>query len=758
LTTRAINRRPIKAALAAALAAALGVAALVTSAGAAELAGKTTLDTRLSGDEAAEFSFLTEIGGESYLVRQELGAAKPNRNKRRGSLIYFGQLSDFQLADEESPSRVEFFDGQPLVQFSSSGHRPQETLVPHQVEAMIRQLNQLRTSPVPQGDGSRASMDNVIATGDLADSMQRNETEWVLTLLEGGPLDPNSGTDANPLCSGNPLTDDGSEYTGVQDYDDYVESQLFYDPDQPVGPFNDWPAYPGMVDRAQVPFTAEGLEVPSYVAVGNHDVLVQGNEDANAGYESVATGCIKPMGPFNSASPDSDEVEDVLDPAYLANLLASEPNKVALVPDDPNRQYADKAQQRQIYMSGSQFDDHGFAHVDADELTASGGTAMYYSFSPSPGIRFIALDTNTSGAGFLVDPVTQDTTAEGNIDDPQFQWLTEELEKAKAADELVVTYAHHASTSMDFTQPDELASPCTTDDSHGHDVNPGCDADPRSSMPIHTSEDFVNLLAGQPNVIAHVAGHSHENDVIPHPSPNGGFWEIKSPAIADWPPQSRLLEIMDNKDGTLSIFGAMADHDSPVASVGDGTDVSGADLETLASLGRTISFNDAQVGHTSAEGEAADRNVELLIADPRTTAIGGGGGKPGLGCRATLKGSRGANRLIGTRRDDRILGLGGADLIKGKAGNDCIRGMNGRDRLFGGIDNDLIRAGAGRDKIVPGPGRDKAVGGGKADRIRSRDGRRDVVHCGRGRDVVVADRKDRLRGCEKKLLGRRKRR
>jgi hypothetical protein len=33
-----------------------------------------------------------------------------------------------------------------------------------------------------------------------------------------------------------------------------------------------------------------------------------------------------------------------------------------------------------------------------------------------------------------------------------------------------------------------------------------------------------------------------------------------------------------------------------------------------------------------------------------------------------------------------------------------------------------------------------------------------VVHCGRGRDVVVADRKDRLRGCEKKLLGRRKRR
>ena len=216
-----------------------------------------------------------------------------------------------------------------------------------------------------------------------------------------------------------------------------------------------------MADRGQVPFTAEGLEVPSYVAVGNHDVLVQGNEDANVGYETVATGCIKPMGPFSSASPDTDSVEDVLDPAYLAGLLTTDPTKLALVPDDPNRQYANKAQQRGIYMSGSQSDDHGFAYVDPDELAASDDSAMYYSFSPSPGVRFIALDTNTTGAGFLVDPVTQDTTAEGNIDDPQFQWLTEELEKAKAADELVVTYAHHASTSMNFSQPDELAAPCT---------------------------------------------------------------------------------------------------------------------------------------------------------------------------------------------------------------------------------------------------------------------------------------------------------
>lgn len=598
------------------LCAALAIAASVASAHASELTGKTTLQTRISGDEAAAFSFLTTIAGEPYLVRQDLAGARGNRQKRRRSLLYFGQLSDFQLADEESPARVEFFDSQPAVNFSSSGHRPQETLVPHLVEASIRQLNSLRASPVAQGNGKRAAMANVIATGDLADSMQRNETQWVLTLLEGGTLTPNSGTVAGPRCSGQPLTDDGSSYTGVQDYDDYVESQLFYDPERPVGPYREWPGYPGLVDRAQQSFEAQGLGVPSYVAVGNHDVLVQGNEDANASYERVATGCIKPMGPFSPADQNSDEMEDVLDPAYLEGLATTSPEKVALVPSDPDRQFVNKQQQRELLASGAQADDHGFAYIDPAELAASAGSAMYYSFSPRPGIRFIALDTNSSGAGFLVDPLTQQTTAEGNIDDPQFQWLQRELEKAKAANELVITYAHHASTSLDFSLPDELAVPCTVDDPHGHDVNPGCDADPRVSEPIHGSDDFLSLLGSYPNVIAHVAGHSHDNKVIAHDASAGGFWEIRSPAIADWPVQSRLLEVMDNRDGTLSIFATMAHADAPVGSVGAGTDVSSADVETLASLGRTLTFNDSQVSHTS-EGAPEDRNVELLIADPR---------------------------------------------------------------------------------------------------------------------------------------------
>ena len=39
------------------------------------------------------------------------------------------------------------------------------------------------------------------------------------------------------------------------------------------------------MDKAQQAFTAAGLDVPSYVAFGNHDALVQGNAAANAAFE-----------------------------------------------------------------------------------------------------------------------------------------------------------------------------------------------------------------------------------------------------------------------------------------------------------------------------------------------------------------------------------------------------------------------------------------------------------------------------------------
>jgi 3',5'-cyclic AMP phosphodiesterase CpdA len=676
-----------------AIAAATTLAVLAGSAAlAAEPLGQTTVQQRIVPDGAAGFNQLTTGPGEGYLVRDGgFGEPQPGRAKRRLPLVYFGQLSDFQLADEESPARVEFLDpaGAPV----EAAFRPWEALEPFIDEAMIRQVDAFAgAAPVAAGSGARPAMDFAIDTGDSADSQQLNETEWVRTLLEGGTLDPNSGIDpsgyAHPLCPpvGVPGAAEAARYTGVQDYDDYAEGldPYFYDPDEPRGAAAGWPAYPGLMDRAQQPFAASGLTVPSYVAFGNHDALVQGNQAANAGFEEVATGCTKTIegGP-------------------------------TLVPPDPRRRFVSKAQFKQIFREGMQADGHGFGLVDPAEEKASGGAAGYYSFVPRKSLRMIALDTVCEGG--VTGPC-----ADGNVDDPQFQWLKGQLQEATAADQLVIIFSHHAIPSLTADVPDEAAPPCIGPDAHGHDANPGCDLDPRASTPIHLGDDMVALLHRYPHVIAWVAGHSHVNDVTPYPDPSGsghGFWSIRVAAEADWPQQARLLQLFDNHDGTLSLFGTIVDHAGAATAPAPGTAAAGLSPGDLASIGRTLAYNDAQTGGRACspepcgEGGPEDRNVELLISDPRR------GMRPIRAAHGSC-----ANRIVGTRRGERLRGTRRADLILARAGADRISPRRGRD---------CVRAGKGNDRIF------------------ARDRARDRIKCGRGRDLVYADRRDRVRGCER---------
>lgn len=701
--------------------------------------GKTTLEQTVVPDSSAGFNqLLLGPAGSGYVVREDgIGTAQAGREDRRESLLYFGQLSDFQLADEESPARVEVLDTGPF----SSAWRTNDALLAHQADAMIRQINAFApASPLEAGDGSRRAMDFTINTGDAADSQQKNETEWVRTLAEGGMLTPGSGV--NPATGGDALCGalntlgliaDGSapqNYTGVQDYDDYAEGTAqYYDPDQPLGPFAGWPQYPNLMNAAQGQFEAAGLDVPHYLTFGNHDALVQGNAAANAAYETVATGCVKPLTPF-VADPGSfgQAFQDIagLNLAGVQNLLTSDPTKIALVPPDPNRQFVSKKQYKDIFRAGAQSDGHGFDFIDPAEETASNGAAGYYSWNPKPGIRFISVDT-VSEAG-VIGP-----SADGNVDDPQFQWLTAELDEAEAADELVVLFSHHAIPSLTSDVADEMAPPCTGPaDSHGHNTNPGCDLDPRDSAPIHLGDDLTTLLHAHPNVVAWVAGHSHQNtvDAYPNPSGTGGFWSIRVAAEADWPQQGRLLEIFDNDDGTLSIFGTIIDHASPAAAPAAGTDANTLDELDLASIGRTIGYNDPQYGGESCnptcEGAADDRNVELMVADPRED-----GPQPGGDCETNVNGTKKADKLLGTAASEAIRGRAGHDRIKGRAGVDCIKG------------------GPGRDRISAGPGEDKVGGGRNRDKIRTADQSADVVRCGKGRDLAIVDELDTTKGCER---------
>jgi metallophosphoesterase (TIGR03767 family) len=593
----------------------LACGGVLVGAGAAAAATSTVDQTIAGGDRAAGYSQLHTAAGRPYVVREELAPAGGTRASTRSSLVYFGQLTDFQLADEESPARVEtvidpFADpGTPASAFNAAW-RPQEAFGPAVIDQTIRQVNAFKKSPVTGGNGARAKMDLAITTGDSADNQQRNELKWVVRLLEGGTLDPNSGSTraadylACPLGTGGVA--EARRYTGVQDYDDYVESYAFYDPDQPAGRYAGWPSWRGAMDRAQQPFSTPGLDVPSYVVLGNHDGLVQGNQAANVAIEAVATGCVKAMTP----TPDPADPLGQLNPAYLQSALATTPGQTVLVPPDPERQFVSRAQYRALHFTGKQADGHGFAYVDQSELTASGGSATYYAWSPKPGLRFIALNTvaevGIAGPG-----------AEGNLDAPQFAWLAGQLQAADAAGELVVVYGHHPIRSLNTNLPDELAPPCTLPGPYGHDLNAGCDADPRSSQPVKLGADLQALLLAHPNVIAYVAGHTHENRVTPFSRPGGGgFWGIETASEADWPQQSRLINVFDNHDGTLSIFATVLDHSAPVTTPPPGN-ASAFTPAQLAAISRELSYNDPQAGGGTGEGSAADTNVELLLDDPR---------------------------------------------------------------------------------------------------------------------------------------------
>ena len=78
------------------------------------------------------------------------------------------------------------------------------------------------------------------------------------------------------------------------------------------------------------------------------------------------------------------------------------------------------------------------------------------------------------------------------------------------------------------------------------------------------------------------------------------------------------------------------------------------------------------------------------------------------------------------------------------------QGTRGPDRVTGTKANESFFMGAGNDRVSGGPGADKVSGGSGNDLLFVRDGSRDTVSCGAGDDGVSADRSDVVAGdCER---------
>jgi hypothetical protein len=127
----------------------------------------------------------------------------------------------------------------------------------------------------------------------------------------------------------------------------------------------------------------------------------------------------------------------------------------------------------------------------------------------------------------------------------------------------------------------------------------------------------VAELLKHPNVVAWVNGHTHSNRILAHRRRSGGhvvggFWEINTASHIDWPQQGRIVEIADNRDGTLSIFCTMLDHAAPETWSADQLD----DPLHLAALSRELAANDWQERENRRLGTRRARNTELLLPAP----------------------------------------------------------------------------------------------------------------------------------------------
>ncbi len=453
--------------------------------------------------------------GEPLADRTELA---PRRAGALREVARVAQLTDTHVRDEESPARVPFLDrlGPPVT----SAFRPQEALSTQVLAAAVRAVNAER----PQA---------VLVTGDLVDSAQRNELEQLVTVLEGGRVDPDTG---------------GRGYRGVQGAGNADGS--FY------RPAVDAPRLPGLLGRAQAPFVAPGVRVPWHAALGNHDLLVQGELPPSPRTDAVATGAealltydpaledlLERVGGVDAVSREATPDLRGVPPESIDALLAGGvPGRTVRVPADPERRHLRPAEAiARLQAAGA-----------LPRSVAPEGRADF-AVDLSPALRAIVLDTvdRAGGRGAL---------APASVD-----FLRRAL-AAAPADRSIVVVSHH-----------------------GLERATGGGA-------------ALALLDADPRVVAELFGDVHRHSVAPRRTPAGGFWRISTASLADWPQQGRMLRLLRGPGGARVLETWLVDH------------AGGTDTQDLAGAARTLSFLDAQGGRPNGlAGTRTDRNVRLWL-------------------------------------------------------------------------------------------------------------------------------------------------
>ena len=388
----------------------------------------------------------------------------------------------------------------------------------------------------PLAPWSQQAFDLAISTGDNIDNAQANELQTFVKTMGGGRTSL-------------------SAYGGVHEAGHELGAAAwpFWCPDANVPDLwkgQGYPVVPGFVARASAELQSEGLGFAWTSVPGNHDVMRQGTARPNAAIEAIAVGDHKAL----AGAPG-------FRPADPLGLFVDHPEAFS---DGAGRRISASPQRRAVdlreWMAAHM--QHGAAGFGQAQLRSGRADTVI----DTEHVRIILLDTNHPAGDY-----------QGSIGAAQIDWLEQRLaEVEQEPGRLAVLASHHGSASLVNTRgddPERLLAQALTDAAHRH-----------------------------PCVVAWLVGHRHLHRVMPHPHPagkGGGFWEITTASLIDWPSQTRAVEIMRHGDGTLELVCTLLDHAGETGS--------------LAALHRDLAHRFAGEAAFHMQGDPGDGNVRLLL-------------------------------------------------------------------------------------------------------------------------------------------------